>query len=164
MTNKLQNEISRAENLAKNGQNKSAIMLATKLLEEYPDEMEVWRLRAYLYGRDENYSNATSDLTRAIEINSQEPVLFFDRGRYSLAENDYSSAVDDFNKGLDLCDRYQNDYYREAFHFLRAEAYIALGKKQDALADLAFVNDEYELWINELRAKKDLIAECRTSH
>jgi hypothetical protein len=40
----------------------------------------VWSLRAYLHGRNRNYSEAVSDFTHAIEINAKEPELRLDKG------------------------------------------------------------------------------------
>jgi len=152
--------ISRAEELAKAGQYDEAMSLATDLVDRYPGEMEVWSLRAYLHGRSRNYKDAIADVTRAIEINPVEPVLFFDRGSDALAMGDDEAAVSDFTRGLELCDHYNNDYYRESLHFLRAEALVRLGKKEEALADLMYVREDLKSWTYKLRTKADLVADC----
>ena len=160
MTMSLQNLISNAETLARAGDDEKTVSLAEDLIQRFPDEMEVWALRAYLYARRQKYEQAIDDLTRAIEINPLEPFLFHDRGRYELAVGKPESAVDDFGKGLNLCDHYGNDYYRESLHFHRAEAFLMLGKRREALSDLSRVRADYRAWIRSLRTKTELLAEC----
>jgi tetratricopeptide (TPR) repeat protein len=126
----------------------------------YPNEMEAWSLRAYLHARNHNYQEVVADVTRAIDVNALEPSLFFYRGRYDLVLGKEESAVTDFSRGLELCDRYNDDYYRESLHFFRAEAFVRLGRKREALADLAHVRNDYKMWIDKLRTKADLLAEC----
>jgi tetratricopeptide (TPR) repeat protein len=160
MTAELQHLISNAEKLAKAGDDEKATLLAEDVIKRFPDEMEVWALRAYLYARRQKYEQAIADLTRAIEINSLEPFLFHDRGRYELMAEQPQSAVNDFGKGLDLCDSYGNDYYRESLHFHRAEAFLMLGKKREALSDLSRVREDYRVWIRSLRTRTEMLAEC----
>jgi len=126
-----------------------------------------------LYGRDSNYAEAVSDLTRAIEINALESAeqsldtghfkkvdLFFNRGADRFALGDNQSAIDDFTRGLDICDQYNSDDYRETLYFWRAEALLRLGKKHEAIADLARVADDFSFWTYKLRTKKDLLTDC----
>jgi hypothetical protein len=62
---------------------------------------------------------------------------------------------------LEVCERYKNDAYREELHFWRAEALLRLGKKQEALTDLAHVYDnDFASWTYKLRTKADLLADC----
>jgi tetratricopeptide (TPR) repeat protein len=156
----LEKSISRAEFLAMAGQQEAAMKLACELIEQHPDKMEAWSLRAYLYGRVGKHSDAIADLTHAIEINPMEPHLFYDRGLKHLAQGNSKSAVDDFTNGLTLCDHYNNDYYREPLYFLRADGLLKLGKKGDALEDLQHVRADFSVWTYELRTKAELLAEC----
>jgi len=68
--------------------------------------------------------------------------------------------VDDFTMGLVLCDHYNNDYYREPLHFLRADGLLKLGKKRVALRDLEHVRADFSSWTYKLRTKAELLAEC----
>ena len=151
--------ISKAEGLARAGKKEEAMALAKELVDQYPGEMEVWSLRGYLHALSRDYAKAVADLGRAIGINSAEPVLFYDRGRYSLALGDDLAAVSDFTTGLELCEFHDNDYYRESLHFLRAEALLRLGRKREAIVDLAQVRGDFKTWTYRLRTKADLLAE-----
>ena len=152
--------ISKAKSLKRSGDAEGAISLANELVQKYPDEMDSWSLRAYLHASGSNYELATADLTHAIAINSMEPVLFWDRGRYESKQGNYQSAVSDFSRGLELCDHYKDDFYREALHFFRAEALINIGKKSEALADLDHVRAGLKTWTYKLRTKAELVEEC----
>jgi tetratricopeptide (TPR) repeat protein len=152
--------ISKAKELERLGEDESAMQLANDLVAQYSSEMKVWLLRGHLHALNRNFTDAVVDLTRAIEINSKEPHLFFTRGMDRFALGDNAPATEDFTKALDLCDLYNNDYYRETLHFWRAEALLRLGKKREALADLARVPDTFSFWTYKLRTKSDLLADC----
>jgi hypothetical protein len=89
-----------------------------------------------------------------------EPHLYFTRGRYRFALNDNLGALEDFSKGLQLCDHWNSDYYREEILFWRAETLLRLGKKEDALIDLARVSDDFSSFPYKLRTKRELTADC----
>jgi tetratricopeptide (TPR) repeat protein len=160
MSESLDDLISKAKSLDRTGHNEEAMSLATQMVEQHPNEMKPWSLRAYLHAGKHDYEQATADLTRAIAINSMEPKLFWDRGRYESLQDHYQSAVSDFGKGLELCDHYKDDYYRESLHFFRAEALIRLARKREALADLEHVREDLKTWTYKLRTKLELLAEC----
>ena len=155
MSSSLNSLVLKAKQLARAGDHEKAISLADELVGRYPNEMEAWSLRAYLHARNHNYQEAVADVTRAIDVNALEPSLFFDRGRYDLVLGREESAVTDFSRGLELCDRHNDDYYRESLDFFRAEAFVRLGRKREVLADLVFVRDDYKMWIDKLRSKAD---------
>jgi tetratricopeptide (TPR) repeat protein len=132
----------------------------SKLIEHYPNKVEVWALRAYLLGRKGNWGEAINDLTHALDLLPSEPGLFFDRGRYYAKIGEHQCAVDDFTNALELCVFHSNDYYRESLYFFRAEAYLRLGNKVAALEDLQGVRKDFSLWTNELRTKQELLDQC----
>ena len=137
-----------------------ALAEASKLIEEYPSEVKTWALRAYIYGREENYGKAIEDYTRAIDLCPTEPCLFFDRVIEYSKIGDYRRAIDDCTRGLALCDLHSSDYYREVLHFFRANAYLELGNRVAALEDLQYVRNDFLWWINDIRTKQDLLARC----
>ena len=152
--------IGRAEALAKERRYEEALSLATDLVQQHPNEMKVWSMRAYLYACKGDFERAVGDLTQAIGINSTEPVLFYDRGRYQSRMELFKAAVDDFGAGLALCDQFRDDYYRKSLHFFRAEALIELGRKREALQDLSHVRDDLRTWTYKLRTKSELMTQC----
>jgi tetratricopeptide (TPR) repeat protein len=153
--------ISEAKDLANSGERQEALSLANELIEHYPREARVWSLRAYIYGLTANYEAVFADLSHAIKINPMEPDFFFHRGRYGLITGQNQAAFDDLTKGIELCDYYKNEYYRETLLFMRAEALVHLNRKDEALSDLALVRDDFTIWTSRLRTKAELVAECR---
>jgi tetratricopeptide (TPR) repeat protein len=160
MSSDISRFISKAKELWRSGSPQAAISLANELVQKYPTEIRTWLLRAHLYNLNENHKEAIADLTHAININDMEPHLFYTRGTCSFALADYESALNDFSKGLQLCDYHNNDYYRGELHFWRAETLLKLGRKRDALADLVYVDEDHTSWTDKLRTKADLLKDC----
>lgn len=161
MTSNLDSLITKVKDLARSGQRREAMELAKELVEKNPGERRVWSLRAFLHALNRNYGASVADLTRAIEIGPAEPLLFFNRGSYYFRLGEDQSAIDDFSKGLYLCERHNDDVYRQTLYFWRAEASLRLGKKREALSDLAHVRDDFTFWTDRLRTKSDLVDDCR---
>jgi tetratricopeptide (TPR) repeat protein len=161
MPEKLNNLISRAKELVKAKDSRQAMSLANELVKRYSNEAKTWALRGHIHALNSEYIEAASDLTRAININPTEIYYFYSRGRYRFAIHDNKSAVEDFTKGLDLCDLHKKNDFREELHFWRAETLLRLGKKTEALSDLDQVpEDDYTSWTDRLRTKAELLADC----
>lgn len=126
----------------------------------YPDKPAVWNTLAFAYQWEEKYSEAIAAMNRVIELEPREPAYFDHRGRYALMAGDYDLAIADFSRGLVLCDEWNNDYYRQPLHFQRAEAFLQLGRKAEALADLHHVDDDHIAWTIQVRSKAELLALC----
>ena len=133
---------------------------AVKLTEQYPKESDTWDVLAYAYAREDHYAEAIAALTRAIEINPRKIALVLKRGEHGLTIGDYHRAIADFSQALILSDEQNVDWCRRALHFLRAEALIQVGKKVEALADLAHLPEDYESYTTDLRTKAELLALC----
>jgi tetratricopeptide (TPR) repeat protein len=161
MSSELDQVVARAHQLVKEKKRGDAMSLANQAVEEYRDEMEAWLLRGYLHELSQDYVNAADDLTRAIELNSKEPHLYYTLGRYHFQLRNINAAIEDFSKALDLCDFYKNDYYRDELFFWRAEALLRLGNKNAALKDLENLRDDFTSWTYALRTKRDLITDCQ---
>jgi tetratricopeptide (TPR) repeat protein len=136
---------------------------AVRLAEQYPEDPHVWDTLAYAHNERGEQAAAIAAMTRAIELNPKEPALFFERGEYALQTGDHERAVADFSQGLVLSDEFNWDYYREALHFLRAETFVYLGQKDEALADLSHVRDDYVYLGAKLRSKAALLVMCGES-
>jgi tetratricopeptide (TPR) repeat protein len=143
------------------GDEASALRLADELVRQYPHEMRAWLLRSHIHARMKAHVNAVNDITQAMEVSPiEEPCLFFDRGRYYIKLRNFQDAINDCTQGLKVCDMYQSEYYRESLHFFRACAYVQLGRKDEALADLSKVRSGYQLWVDRLVSKEMLLKEC----
>lgn len=136
---------------------------ARQLAEIFPDEPKVWHTLAYAYEWKGDHKGAIIAITREMDIRPGRPALFFTRGGYKLMMGDYRSAIDDFGQGLVQCDELKNEAYREVLHFLRAEAFVQLGRKAEARADLDHVADDCVFWTIQVRSKAELLALCADS-
>jgi tetratricopeptide (TPR) repeat protein len=148
--------ISKARRLDDLGPAEEAMVLANELVGKYPDEMRAWALRAQLHTLARDYAKANSDLDSAIGINEADPYLYFLRGLNHLALGGWETAAEDFTRGL----RLRDPACEKAFRFARAEALIGLGRKREAMVDLATLPEGYKLWTNRLRTKAELVSEC----
>ena len=133
---------------------------AIRLAEQHPDEPKVWLMLAYANETKNDYSAAIAAMTRVIALAPPRTGWYFTRGRYALGAADYESAIADFTKGLVLCDELKVEHDREVLHFLRAEAFVQLGQKAEARADLKHVEDDCTLWTVQVRSKAELVALC----
>jgi tetratricopeptide (TPR) repeat protein len=145
------------------GNEELASQMAAELVRENPTEARAWLLSGRISGRLGKYERAINEISRAIEISDPEPANFFDRGRYFLRLMRFAEAESDFSIALELCDKYEDDYYRETLHFFRADARVRMGRKQGAREDLTRVSDGFALWTTELRTKEALLTECNSS-
>ena len=149
--------VAKAKQLARAGDGTAAIALADEVIHRYPLKIEGWMVRGLVHELGDEYELAARDITRAIELNSLEPHLYYSRGRYFFYLGDDHRAADDFSQGLRLSEFHKNDYYREELLFWRAEAFLRLGRKKEALEDLANVSDDFTSWTYKLRTKQDLL-------
>lgn len=160
MAKTLHELISKARSLATNKNESEAFDLANRIVEKYPHEPESWMLRGYLNDLTGNLEGAINDVERAMTLGSAGPREFYTRGKYQFQLGRDTAAIEDFTAAISLCDCLKDDYFRNALHFDRAEAYLRQGKKAEALADANLVPDDMRWWTFELRSKEDLIRDC----
>lgn len=141
---------------------RSALSQCANLIERRPDAPEAWRHKGFVHAQMKNYELAAEAMTRAIELAPNEPAYYMLRGRYLLMVSDNESAAENFTQVLKICDKLRSDYYREVAHFLRAESYVRQSRFEDALRDCKHVRDDFRMWINSLRTKRDIVERCRS--
>jgi tetratricopeptide (TPR) repeat protein len=156
----VQEGIEQAKALAKTNRYEEALALVDHLLRSHMAEPELWAARAFVAAHGKDYETAEQAIGRAIDLEQSEPDYVFTRGRYRLRSEQFSQAVADFTRTLELCDQLGSDYYREPAYFLRAEAYLAQGMVNEARADCEHVRDETVVWNGSVRSKKDILADC----
>lgn len=155
----LEDLISSAQQAARSRRFPEALAITTEAVRLYPDDKRAWSLRGFLGVLTRDYDLAIVAASRAIEIDPNDEYLLLDRGRYNLKAKRWQEAVNDLSRGLELCGAHE----RETFLFLRAEGLLQLGRREDALADLAGVPDgenDGGFWTFRFVRKRDLVAEC----
>jgi tetratricopeptide (TPR) repeat protein len=142
----LSRQIKKLKDGVKSNPNALKEMLA--LSEEFPGEPQVWRGISYIYAVQGDRASSIEALDRAIALSPDEPVYFFDRARRRAAIGDFRGTIEDAVRGIELSERLQYFYYKEALIFLRAYAHVELGDFDAAKDDLASMNDrDARIWI-----------------
>ena len=79
-----------------------AISLINELIVRYPDRAINYNNRGLLYFRNNQLSEAVSDLTHALEINPKLDSAYNNRANCLAAQGDLMAAVSDYDEALDL--------------------------------------------------------------
>jgi len=152
-------ELEHIRSIAQRGQKEAALELSQELLRTNADKAEAWALHASLHARNGNYIQALECTSRAIVLAPERATLYFQRARYNLDLNAPLDAIHDLNEALNK-DRYNEPSFTAELYFYRAEAFIILGKKKEALADISRLDDGHQTWTFTLRSKSDLLNDC----
>lgn len=145
--------------LKEKGDHETALTLVKNLRSEYPDNDRLFFLEGTIYAREGNYKRAIECLDRAIALCPDKATLYFHRGEYNLCLDNILKSMEDFSDAISK-DNYNDITFTEILYFYRAETFIKLGRKQEALSDLSKIPENYQTWTFELRSKADLIADC----
>jgi tetratricopeptide (TPR) repeat protein len=104
---------------------------STRLLEEYPDNVEVLRIRAQAYELNKEYGKAIADYTRMIAVDPENPASWNARGNLHRVNREYDKAIADYTACIPLSPRGDGRYWSN-----RGMAYYESGNMEAALADL----------------------------
>ena len=126
MDHQMNSELRQISKLARADKYEEALQRLDALLTKHPAEPAVWSLRGYTNNSKGDLLSAVSDLTECIKFRRNEPDDFFTRGRILFKAGRLEEAIVDFTRVLQLCDDHRSDYYRQAAHFFRADAYVRL--------------------------------------
>ena len=91
---------------------KNSLALWNKEISEFPGVSEAYRARGAVYGELGNYSQAISDLDKAIALDPTDSLSFKNRGMAFLKSGMYQEAIGDFRQAIRLCPQraeYHND-------------------------------------------------------
>ena len=72
-----------------------------------------------------------TDLDRAIALAPQNAYLYYNRGNLHASNGEYSNAIDDYTRALQI------DAYLAEAYYNRGLAYVKNGKKADGIRDLS---------------------------
>ena len=137
-----------------------ALRLCNEVLEEIPDSTDALRERSFVYRHMRDTRAAAKDLTRLIELGSDEPVDYFDRGDCYIDLGDQEQAIRDLTRVVELGEIHQHRYYTNAAYFFRAYALFAAGRYAEALVDCERLRDGFTFFVGgTVRTKESLTAE-----
>lgn len=131
----------------------------TELQTSYPKQFEFHYFRAQANNYLGKISDALLDISRAIDLQKNEPALFFFRGTWSIDAGDLSGGVRDLEQAILLEQDTDEQYYSESARFARAVACVKIGDFAQALSDLEECRPDMDIYIcgrlwqaNEVRA------------
>ena len=120
---------------------------------------DVLNTRARIHELKGELIGAVEDISSVIEINSNEPDYYFNRGRWYAGLGKFAEAVDDESRALELGKSSDFHYYDDSAYFFRAVGLLGLGKFQEALSDLEHVEDDFIVYSSGLgRLTKESVA------
>ena len=76
-------------------------------------------------------ANVLGDLSDAIQLNSQNAYLYYDRGNLYVQRNDYQHAIDDYSRAIELEPNLAEAYFNRGLARLQAK------KTAEGIADLS---------------------------
>jgi tetratricopeptide (TPR) repeat protein len=133
---------------------------AIQLAEQRPNEPEVWRLRAYAHATEGDWDSSVAAITRMIEVTPPHPRMYFIRGHYEHSRGNLQAALADFDHAVALAKELHEEDGLEQLYFMRADVLASLGRKAEARADLAHVQDGYVGRTNRIRSKAEILEDC----
>jgi WD40 repeat protein/predicted TPR repeat methyltransferase len=92
-------------------------------------EWLAWRHRGTRYARNQQWDQAAVEFSKAIELNRDNPGLWWDRGEAYYSLQEWEKAITDFSEAIRLDANYERAFDR------RGKAYSRLGQYEKALAD-----------------------------
>jgi tetratricopeptide (TPR) repeat protein len=80
----------------------SALEAANQIIENYPDDVLGYRLRAYVFWEREEYVESFEDYTRVIEMSGPTPDCLSSRGQVQAELGEWDHALADLNQAVDM--------------------------------------------------------------
>jgi tetratricopeptide (TPR) repeat protein len=111
------------------------------LIEEDPGSFLGYVYRARIYCAMHRGDDALADLDKFVALKPDNPGSYWTRGLLLMELRRLQPAIDDFTQALSFND----DFFDDALHLLRAQCELRLGLFEAARADCAEVPDDYVL-------------------
>ena len=156
-------QLDEAHSWARKNDYKKALAMCNAVIQAHPSLPDSLRTRAAIYARKGDLDCAISDITNVIAQEPDNPSHYFFRGWWYLDSGNAEQAVKDLTKALALGEN-NNHYHDESAHFLRATAYLRLGRYDNALADCQHVRDDFLIYIKSAGkiSRDDIVREAAT--
>jgi tetratricopeptide (TPR) repeat protein len=142
-----------------------ALRVCNEVLNKYPDMPHAVREKAAIYAAMKNFAEATALMSDLIAQNPNELEYYFSRGRWYLANADWTEAAADMTKALELGSEQTSNYFTESAYFFRAVALSKLRRYSEAVADCEHVRDDFLIYLYSTGkiSKSDILEEASRS-
>lgn len=124
-------------------------------LAEYPESVELLRVRAQLRQRFGDLAGAIDDANRIVALRPDRAASYLARGQYLVSSGQFEASVADFTEVLQ---RFPQHWDLALFY--RAEALLRWGRFAEARADVVRLPDDFIAWFETVRTKAQLIEDC----
>jgi tetratricopeptide (TPR) repeat protein len=135
-----------------------AIQLCSRLIDSEPNLYDAFKQRAHLFARIGKWTSAIEDITRAIELNSEEPAFYFSRARWHIQAKEFVEAIRDLGEVIDLEKYHSDTYYLESAYFFRALCHRGIGRPDLVLKDCENVSEDFSTYtLGVIQQKSELM-------
>jgi tetratricopeptide (TPR) repeat protein len=138
-----------------------AELACLQLVESYPNNYRVFSKLAYVLALARRTNDAIDAVRKAIELDAEQPMLWWKLGTYYLNSESLQDAVTAFTETIRLSETYSDPYYLQVAYFLRAEAFSRSGEYSSAENDLRNVENDMFIWLDRPISKKAIIENCK---
>lgn len=152
---KYKNVINEIDDLVEARRYRAAEARCSAVLVEYPESIELLRVRARLRRRSGDRAGAIDDANRIVALRPDDARSYLDRGHDLVLAGQLDAAVADFTAVLQRFPQHEDSAL-----FYRAEALMRWGRLAEARADCLRLPDDFTYWFETLRTKAQMIADC----
>lgn len=155
--NDLEKELRNALDYSEKKNYPEAIKIFTRIIQEYPDNIEGYRERSYVYALMKEWDKALLDIDKVVSLDSKNAASYFTRGRWFLSTDNAHAAAADFSNVLMIESESGSSYFSETAYFFRSLAYLDMELYVKALEDTSKVRDDFAVYFKgRLRSKREI--------
>lgn len=121
--------------------------LCTATLERFPDHADVYFRRGMIQNILKETQAAIADVSRAIELRSDEPAYRFFRGLWRLELGLNDDAIVDLSEAVRLEEALSSSYYVDSARLALAIAWVRNGDADRALSSISGLPDDAGVYV-----------------
>ncbi len=149
-------QYNKANDLRKVGNRSEALKILNEIIRDNPYFNHAYILRAIVYLELQNYSNAITDNTRAIELNHYTPEPYYNRGLTYFIIGSFKDALVDISHYIEIKGEEDEEWKANAYK-LRGDIYLKLNQLNSAIPDyqraISLGNEEASQTLGKLSSK-----------
>ncbi|MBK7708716.1 MAG: hypothetical protein IPJ30_23915 [Acidobacteria bacterium] len=135
----------------------AALSICDEVLAENPVSDYAYRKRAWIYSDLGDLEKAVSDISVAIQLNSNQAEYYALRGRWYFDLGRFQQVILDQTTAIEIELANKSFYFLETAYFFRAASHLSLGHLSEAKADCKHVHDDFVIFTRTGRLSKEFI-------
>ncbi len=162
MNKDLDNKLEQVSRFTEKRQYSAALDSVNSIIDVNPECYKAHYEKAKVFAHQMIWVEAIECVSVAIQLNENEPMLYFSRARWFVQSQRFHEAHDDLTQLIELENKLNDTYYIESAYFFRALASSYLGNYEDVLNDCDNVRDDYSIYIlNKPHCKSNLVSDAK---